>query len=449
EPWEYCVQYRETAFQFVSRLMEHEGIYFYFIHEEHKHTLVLCDGIDSHGPVEGQATIFFLPPSENVVRDESVFEWATWREFQPAKAVLRDYYFETPATDLTVTLKSKLSPSQGSQEIFDYPGSFRKSGHGEHFSKIRVETWESQAEQVSLRSDARGLAAGWLFTLADHHRDDQNREYLIVASRYEIETHITRSRGAATIDLDYVSQHRVIPSATPFRPERLTVKPTVHGPQTAVIVGPQGDEIYSDKYGRVKVQFHWDRVGKLDQDSSCWIRVSQTWAGKKWGAVFLPRIGQEVLVDFLEGDPDQPIITGAVYNADQMPPYALPDNQTKSGLKTHSTKEGTDETYNELRFEDKKGAEEIYFHAERDFLRIVENNDVLKVGLEVKDAGDQTIVIHNNQSITIGNKDSKDGSQKSVIWKDQSITIGKDQTIKIGFGGDGSSKRSKSPKTAP
>ena len=214
-----------------------------------------------------------------------------------------------------------------------------------------------------------------------------------------------------------------IPSNTPFRPPRLTPKPFVQGPQTAIVVGKKGEEIYTDEHGRVKVQFHWDRVGKKDENSSCWIRVSSTWAGNAWGAIHLPRIGQEVIVDFLEGDPDRPIITGRVYNADNKPPYALPDNKTQSGVKSRSSKEGTTETFNELRFEDKKDAEEIYFHAEKDFERIVENNDTLRVGFEKKDQGDQTIAIHNNQKLVVGNNESKDGSQTIEIWKNRTETV--------------------------
>jgi type VI secretion system secreted protein VgrG len=187
----------------------------------------------------------------------------------------------------------------------------------------------------------------------------------------------------------------------------------------------------------VKVQFPWDRLGKKDENSSCWIRVAQAWAGKQWGAVFLPRIGHEVLVEFLEGDPDRPIVTGSVYNADLMPPYALPDNLSQSGLKTHSLNKGTDQTFNELRFEDKKDAEQVYLHAERDFDRVVENNDTLKVGFEKKDQGNQSIEVFNNQSTVVGHKEAKEGSQTLKVWLNQTIEVGGNQTLKVGFGGEG------------
>jgi type VI secretion system secreted protein VgrG len=216
-----------------------------------------------------------------------------------------------------------------------------------------------------------------------------------------------------------------------------------------MVVGKSGEEIWTDKYGRIKVQFLWDREGKKDENSSCWIRVAHPWAGKTWGIVHLPRIGQEVLVEFLEGDPDRPIVTGCVYNADQMPPFALPDNQTQSGMRSRTTKSGNNKTFNELRFEDKKDEEEIYFHAEKDFKRIVENDDVLEVGHEKKDKGDQTIKIFNNQTLEIGDAATSDGSQKITIKTDrttsinegndaltikagnQTITIGKDQSVDV------------------
>ena len=204
-----------------------------------------------------------------------------------------------------------------------------------------------------------------------------------------------------------------------FRPGRQTPKPVIAGAQTAVVVGPSGEEIYTDKYGRVKVQFFWDRYGTSDENSSCWIRVSENWAGKNWGIVFNPRIGQEVIVDFLEGDPDRPIITGRVYNADQMPPYALPANQTQSTIKTRSSKSGTTDNFNEIRFEDKKGSEEIFIQAEKDFNRVVENNDTLKVGSSKADDGSQTIEIYKDRTETV-----KTGNETVTIEKgNRTVTV--------------------------
>ena len=224
-------------------------------------------------------------------------------------------------------------------------------------------------------------------------------------------------------DFSYENRFLCLPSALPFRPQRATPRPVVQGTQTAVVVGPAGEEIFTDKYGRVKVQFHWDRQGTNDADSSCWVRVGTPWAGTQWGAIHIPRIGQEVLVSFDEGDPDQPIITGSIYNAATMPPYTLPDNMTQSGIKSRSTPGGGADNFNELRFEDKKGSEQIYFHAEKDFDRVVENNDTLSVGFTKKDQGDQTVKVFNNQSVTVGTPQSADGSQTINVYKDRTATV--------------------------
>ena len=221
----------------------------------------------------------------------------------------------------------------------------------------------------------------------------------------------------------YSNSFRCIPASVTFRPLRLTPHPTVAGPQTAMVVGKSGEEIYVDKYGRVKVQFYWDRLGKKDENTTCWIRVSHAWAGKQWGIIYLPRIGQEVIVDFLEGDPDQPIITGRVYNADQMPPYTLPDNMTQSGILTRSSKGGTADNFNQIRFEDKKGSEEIYIQAEKDMNVVVENNQTLKVGFDKKNNGDRTQEIYNNDTLKVGNSQSNDGSRTQTVYNNDSLTV--------------------------
>jgi type VI secretion system secreted protein VgrG len=231
--------------------------------------------------------------------------------------------------------------------------------------------------------------------------------------------------GGGEATASFAVEFASIDANTGFRPARVTSKSVVRGPQTAVVVGKFGEDIWTDKYGRVKVQFHWDNEGKNDQDSSCWLRVAHAWAGKSWGTIAIPRIGQEVIVDFLEGDPDQPIITGSVYNDDNKPPYILPDNQTQSGIKTRSTKGGDTKKYNELRFEDKKGSEEIYFHAERDFKRVVENDDILEVGLETKKKGDQTVTIHNDRTVTLDEGNDKLEMKINIkASQELSITVG-------------------------
>ncbi|MCU0934927.1 MAG: type VI secretion system tip protein VgrG [Gammaproteobacteria bacterium] len=404
--WEYCVQYRETDFNFVSRLMEQEGIYYYFRHAEGRHTLVLCDSIGAHDVVEGYETIPYYPPDEQRRHQrEHVLDWQLTCQVQPGSYELNDFDFARPRANLRASSSAPREHQHGSLAVYDYPGEYTQSQDGDAYARVRLEELHAEYQRAYGSGNAAGLTTGALFTLEDFPREDQNREYLILGTDYDIASDEYQSRmGLAAEARDpFTCTFTAMDRRVQFRPSRLTPKPLVQGPQTAIVVGPSGDEIHTDQYGRVKVHFHWDRHDDSDEHSSCWIRVSHPWAGKTWGAVAIPRIGQEVIVDFLEGDPDQPIITGRAYNAEQMPPYTLPDNATQSGTKSRSSKGGDPATFNELRFEDKKGQEEVYFHAEKDFNRVVENNDTLKVGFEKKSAGNQTIEIHNDQSETIGN----------------------------------------------
>ncbi|MGB0129925.1 MAG: type VI secretion system tip protein TssI/VgrG, partial [Rhodocyclaceae bacterium] len=315
-------------------------------------------------------------------------------------------------------------------------GSYTDSKRGGDYAKIRLEALQVTRQRYSGKGNARGVGVGHVFNLADHPRASLNKEYLVVGAEHELMS--AEHELGALPDLSSYSlttDFTAIDSARPFRPARITPRPAMRGPQTAVVVGPKGEELHTDKYGRVKLKFPWDRYGKSDETASCWVRVAQGWAGKQWGQLFLPRIGQEVIVDFLEGDPDRPIITGRVHNADQMPPYDLPGHQTRSTIKTRSSPGGSDANFNELRFEDKKDAEEIYFHAERDFNRVVENNDSLKVGFEKKDDGNQVVEIFNNQTLTIGNNQASEGSQTISVWKDRTTTIQTgDDTLEVAIG---------------
>lgn len=433
--WDYCVQYRESDFDFVSRLMEQEGIYYFFTHEESKHELNLADGAVAHSAAANYADIPFFPPDPGRIREqEHVYRWSASNEVQTGVYVLNDFDFERPKADLLATSKSKHKHEMSKFEVFDYPGEYSKAGDGTSYSQRRIEEQEARFERVRGNSNVLGLKTGSLFTLGGHSRSDQNAEYLLVETMLDISTSRYDTGNEVSEDSEESSQcsFEAIKSSQVFRSERQTPLPRIRGPQTAVVVGKKGEEIWTDKFGRVKVQFHWDREGKFDENSSCWVRVAQTWAGKRWGTIHIPRIGQEVIVEFLEGDPDRPIITGRVYNGDEMPPYDLPKNQTQSGIKTQSTTKGTNQNFNELRFEDKKGEEQIYFHAEKDFERVVENNDTLKVGFEKKDAGDQLIEIFNNQKVLIGDANAKDGSQTITILKNFTQKISKgDATIAI------------------
>ncbi|MCP3678703.1 MAG: type VI secretion system tip protein VgrG, partial [Deltaproteobacteria bacterium] len=288
-------------------------------------------------------------------------------------------------------------------EVYDYPGIHLKKADGEPYAQIRREELQCRFQRFRAEGNIRGLATGGLFILRDHPRAAQNIEYLIAETEFELVSGEYEMGASEELSELYRCNLVATGSKVPFRSRLNTPKPVVRGPQTAVITGPKDAEIHTDKHGRVKVQFHWDRLGDKDEKSSCWIRVAQVWAGKGWGGVYNPRVGQEVIVDFLEGDPDRPIITGRVYNGVQELPYKLPDHQTRTTLMTHSTTKGTDKNFNELRFEDKKDEEEVYFHAEREFNRVVEENETLKVGMDKQEEGkgDRTVEIFNNRTVTL------------------------------------------------
>jgi type VI secretion system secreted protein VgrG len=436
----YCVQYRETDFAFVSRLMERFGFYYYFRHAGGRHTLVLADSVAAHSPIVGNATLHFA--SDAGARD-AVYDWHAAGEILADAQTLRAFNFETPTVDLTAKSSQSHSygGSTGTLEIYDYPGAYLERPAGEAEAKVRLESSATGQRSVQGAATAVALAPGGLFKLRAHPRADQNVDQLAVSANYRLYSdRFETEPGMAKVDKadlppPFDCSFTAIPKEAIFRAVRRTPAPVVRGPQTAIVVGKSGEEIWTDKYGRVRVKFHWDRVGDGDSDAdacSCWVRVAQAWAGKRFGQLIMPRVGQEVVVSFLEGDPDQPIVTGAVYNAQNMPPLDLPEQATRSTLKTNSSLGG--EGFNEVRFEDKKGSEEVFIQAEKDYNRVVKNNDTLKVGFEKADKGDQTIDIKNDQAVTIGN------DQKQTVKHDQTVEIGNDrreavkhdQTVEIG-----------------
>jgi len=424
--WEYCVQYRETDFNFLSRLMEQEGIYYFFEYEDGKHTLVLADALGAHKALPHHyAEIPYYPPSDNVVRDEHVSEWALKKSVRTGKFSSTAFYFVEPKTNLEVSASIAASHPHAKYEFADYPGEHYKKADGERYAKVHMEELAAHHERVTGQTDAMGLFPGGLFTLKEHPREDQNREYLIVSTHHHLSIGGYEAKKEGD-ELEYNCDFEAMPSSVPFRTERLTPKPVMQGPQTAIVVGKSGEEIDTDEYGRVKVQFKWDREGKKDDKSSCWVRVAQVWAGGQWGGMAIPRIGQEVIVDFIEGDPDRPIVTGRVYNADNMPPYELPANKTRSTLKSRSTKGAAADNFNEIRFEDKKGDEEFYVHAEKDHNLVVENNQTIIVGGSKKDPGDRTLGVHNDESVDIG----RDRSLK--VGRDKAEQVDRNKGLKIG-----------------
>ncbi|WP_017901723.1 type VI secretion system Vgr family protein [Pseudomonas asplenii] len=425
--WEYCVQYRESSFDFVSRLMEQEGIYYYFRHEKDRHVLVLADAYGAHHPAPGYESIPYYPPDGQHRERDHLNGWQLAQEVQPGSLELNDYDFQRPSARIDVRSTMPRPHTAGDYPLYDYPGSYVQSQDGEHYARTRIEAIQSLHERVQLNGNARGIGAGNLFSLTGFGRQDQNREYLIVAARYYIAQESLES-GTGTAGSQFESSLTCIDAQQSFRPLANTTRPIVRGPQTAVVVGPAGEEIWTDQFGRVKVHFHWDRHDQSNENSSCWIRVSQAWAGKNWGSMQIPRIGQEVIVSFLEGDPDRPIITGRVYNAEQTVPYDLPANATQSGMKSRSSKGGSPANFNEIRMEDKKGAEQLYIHAERNQDIVVEVDESHSVG------HDRNKSIGHDETVLIGNNRVRIVKQEDVLTVGQSKTDSVSQSYLIEVG---------------
>ncbi len=416
--WTYCVQYRETDFNFVSRLLEQEGIYYYVRHTDGHNTLVLTDSTSKHVPTPGYEKISFVSPEE-VIRPEleRITRWQFEREIQPGVYVHDDYDLERPSVELRTrkTLTRGYQPSD--YEVYDFPGLYIQKSDGDQYAGVRIDEYGTQFEVARAVTNAKGINTGALFTLEDNPREDQNSEHLIVGAVYDLQFSDYESLPGGATGTEYRCSFTAMTSKQQFRPRRLTPKPFVQGPQTAVVVGPAGDEIYTDKYGRVKVQFHWDRYGKKDENSSCWIRVSHPWAGKGWGSVATPRIGQEVIVDFLEGDPDQPIITGRVYNAENLPPFGFPAGAVLSGYKSNTHKGSGN---NELSVDDTAGKERVYIHGQYNMDTVIEH--------------DQTSTIHNCRTdrVDVDDSESIGKNQKWDVGVNRDATIGSNETLTVG-----------------
>jgi type VI secretion system secreted protein VgrG len=431
------VQYRESDFNFVSRLMEEEGIYYYFKHTASGHKLILADNSSANADVPGDSE-FVYDEVKGGVRDEPrICDWEKTQHWGSGKHTVRDYYFETPKTDLTAAepildstqvgrVTHKLKVAGNDQfEVYDYPGGYTKSADGKRVVKLGLEQMESAQFLIRGQSNAFALVSGHRFALARHFNADG--QYVLTSVTHSAAEGGFHTDSQGTSEDHYSNLFTCTPATLHFRPERVSTRPFVRGCQTARVVGPSGEEIYVDKYSRVKVQFHWDREGKNDGDSSCWIRVASFWAGKNWGAVHIPRIGQEVIVDFLEGDPDRPIIVGSVYNADNMPPNSLPGNKTQSGIKSRSSMGGGPANCNEIRFEDKMGSEQVLIHAEKNLDAEVEHDETRWVGNDRTTTidHDDTTHIKHDQSLTVDNK------RDATIASDDSETVGGKQTITV------------------
>jgi type VI secretion system secreted protein VgrG len=404
---EYCVQYRETAYQFICRLMAEEGIFFFFEFAESSHTMVLADDASAHAAISGLDSAEYSTPfgAESRWRGDVLTSLQLETAVTTGKVAYDDYNFETPSTQLLV----KVTGSGSTMQRYDYPGRFMTKDNGESYASLRMQGYELPGTTINGDSTIPLLTAGGVMSVINHPRSDVNADWVLLSV-----THQISQQG-------YHNSYTAFPKDTPFRPWPDVQKPLIAGTQTATVVGKSGEEIWTDKYGRIKVLFHWDQVGAADENASCWVRVAQGWAGKSWGAWFLPRIGQEVVISFLEGDPDRPLVTGSVYNAEQTVPYGLPSEQTKSTLKSNSSKGGGG--FNELRFEDKKDSEEVYLQAQKDMNVLINNQRETTV-----DKADDILTLNEgNRTTTIKKGDDsltlETGSRTKSIKKDETVTI--------------------------
>ncbi len=431
---EYCVQYRESELDFIQRLMEEEGIFYYFEHESEKHVMVMADSSSVHQAVTDGGKLAYAERDSGRVSGEHVFRFRYAEEIRPGIALLRDYNFKKPTQNLDGLYQGDLDQKL---EYYDYPGIYEDSSVGKSLAEVRLQELRVPRKTGRGESVCGNLIPGYTFELEGFGRDNLNQKYLVTELITEGAQPQALEETAGSGGSRFSNRFTCIPFDVPYRAPRRTPKPFVQGAQTAIVVGPSGEEIYTDEFGRIKVQFHWDREGQGNEEASCWIRTSQAWAGAGWGSVCLPRIGQEVIVDFLEGDPDRPIVTGRVYHGANRPPYALPDNKTRTAVKSNSSKGG--EGYNEIRLEDKKGEEQIFVHAERNQDVRVKNDSLEWIGhkrhlivkkdqLEQVDENKHMLVKKDQVEKIEGDlHETVDGDRKQAIKGDQNLKVGGDR----------------------
>lgn len=448
---DYCVQYRESTFDFVTRLMEQYGIYYFVTHKDGSHVINFADDPNSHTAVT-PAVPYRYDQRRWASTKDHVWDWSTEAQIQPGAYTLTEYNFTTPKADLTAKSLIAGQHSHGTSEVYDYPGLYDTADSGQKIAQIRMQDRDSQRQVHGATTNSRIIATGDKFTLSDFPDTAVNQEYLVTGSVCSVSRAETRAMQDGELIDTYQCVMRVVPGTRPFRLPNLTPRPVIRGPQTAQVTGESGQEITTDLYGRIKVKFPWDRRPGKDENSSCWIRVAQVWAGVSWGAMFIPRMGQEVIVEFLEGNPDRPLVTGQVYNADMTVPYTLPDNKTRSTIKSNSSLKGGG--FNELRFEDKKGSEEVFFQAQKDHNVVVLNNQTIKITqdstttvdkgnrVETVSTGDETLTVSKgNRATTIsaGNETltvSKGNRAVTVSKGNDSLTVtAGDHTITMSAGG--------------
>lgn len=424
--WEYCVQYEESDFNFVSRLMEHEGMYYWFEHADGQHTLVISDDKDIHQPYGAYETLIFLDEQSNVASDkEHVLSWHRKVGMTTAKYSTIDYDFRKSNTKLDYSENQSVTGDRDGSEYYEWQAGYQELDHAEIYARVRLEEEKITQEVVRGTTTTRGLCPGYTFNLTNHPIHSENQQYLCIEAIYDVSID-GYSTGTERQDR-FEIQFKAIPVSIQYRAPRITPKPKTAGPQTAQVVGPAGEEIWTDKYGRVKVQFHWDRQGRYDENSSCWVRVSSPWAGGGFGGIQLPRINDEVVVDFIGGNPDRPIILGRVYNEMNMAPVNLPAEANISGFRTQSIY-GDNSTKNHLLFIDELGKEIVDLRAEHDMLVTVFNDLYIKAGnnLSTSVGATEQRNVAQTRTTTVGGveKETFVSGQKTEIAKG-----GRDTTI--------------------
>jgi len=435
--WEYLVQYGETDLSFVLRLLENEGIYFWFEHGLDGEKLVLADHFSTHETFGGYEAIPFYPPDRARSDEDQFFSWSAARVPEPGHFVHCDYDFKHPSRDLTTTDADPRGHLFDQYEIFAYPGNYVESNDGCTYASARLEELQLQQDTIELEGRVRGVTPGYRFKLTNHPRQEQNRELVTVRAAYSV-TNDDYEGATDSVEAHYQARIEAMPADRQFRPMRRTPKPRTRGPETAVVVGPAGSQIHTDQYGRVKVHFHWDRYGLRDGSDSAWIRVSYPWAGDNYGSIYIPRVGQEVIVDFEYGDPDRPIVIGRVYNAEQMPPWPLPANKTQSGILTRSSLGGTPANANALRFEDATGQEQIWMHAERDLDVGVENNETRTIGvnqtIEIGGSKIESIRVAYLQNVGVGRVENVGAAYNLNVGAGIITNVGAAYNLNVGAG---------------
>ncbi len=411
----YQVQYGESDFNFIQRLMQEHGIYWFFEHSNTVHRMVLVDQLGAHKRVDSVAyhTLWYYPPGHKI-DTEYIDTFDTAERIQSGRWTTNDFDFKKPKASLLARNDLPRETAHNALERYEWPGDYTERNQGEHFARVRMEELRALAERATGSGNVRSVVCGTTFTLEGYPQDSANREYLVISAAFHARE-IGESTGSREyrIDTSFVVQ----PATTVFRPSRRALKPRTNGPQTAIVTGPKGQEIWTDKYGRVTLKFHWDRSPVNDEKSSCWVRVSYPWAGSNFGGINIPRIGTEVIVDFENGDPDRPIVTGRVFNALSMPPWDLPGNATQSGIMSRSMKGGKS-NFSGIRFEDSQGAEEFMMQAERDMNTTVKNNETHAVG------ADRTKIVKGQEVTTVqGNRtQTVNGQHTETIKHDISQT---------------------------